>query len=107
MSKYLGLDLGTNSIGWAYIDVTRTEKRQLRRKYQRELIFRNKISKKEATIFKIKNLVTENVRIILLSTLTVVLFIFSFIFVEFWQLFLNLGIGGLISILTLENKKNE
>tara|TARA_Y100000815_G_C13311943_1_gene488872 strand:+ start:98 stop:421 length:324 start_codon:yes stop_codon:yes gene_type:complete len=107
MSKYLGLDLGTNSIGWAYIDLTRTEKRQLRRKYQRELIFRNKISKKEATLFKIKSLLVENIKIILLSSITMIMFLLSLIFSEFWQLFLNLGIGGLISILTLENKKTN
>jgi|TARA_B110000967_G_C18875413_1_gene557968 hypothetical protein len=105
MSKHLGLDLGTNSIGWAYVDLTRTEKRKLRRKYQRELIFKNRISKKEATFFKIKNLISENIRTILLMIITVTLFLFSLIFAEFWQLFLNLGIGGLISILTLENKK--
>lgn len=77
MSKYLGLDLGTNSIGWAYIDLTRIEKRVLRRKYQRELIFRDKISKKEAT-FKIKNLIMNNIRIILLSSITFILFFFLF-----------------------------
>lgn len=105
MSKYLGLDLGKNSIGWAYVDLTRTEKRQLRRKYQHELIFKNRTSKKKVTLFKIRSLMTENIRIILLSTITLTLFIFSLIFSEFWQLFLNLGIGGLISILTLEKNK--
>ena len=104
MSKYLGLDLGTNSIGWTYVDLTRIEKRQLRRKYQREQIFKNRISKKDAIFSKIKNLITENFRNILLMIITVTLFLFSLIFTEFWQLFLNLGIGGLISILTLENK---
>ena len=107
MNKYLGLDLGANSVGWIYTDLTRTEKRKLRKKYQREQIFINRISKKEATFFKIKNLITENTRVTLLIIITVTLFLFSLIFAEFWQLFLSLGIGGLISILTLENKKNK
>lgn len=107
MNKYLGLDLGTNSIGLAYIDLNRNEKRALRRKYQRELIFRNKVYKKEATLFKIKNLIKNNTRIIFLSIITLTMFVLSLILVEFWQLFINLGIGGLISILTLENKKNK
>jgi len=105
MSRYL--DLGTNSIGWAYVDLTRTEKRALRRKYQRELIFNNRISKKEATLFKIKNLIKMNMRILILSVITLTMFLLILIFTEYWQLFLNLGISGLISILTLENKKNK
>ncbi|WP_417289897.1 hypothetical protein [Corallibacter sp.] len=119
MSKYLGLDLGKNSIGWALVDnhkiidkgvqiftnSQRTEKRGLRRKNQRELILLNRISEKNTTLFKIKNLLIKNIRIILLSIITLTLFLFSLIFAEFWQLFLNLGVGGLISILTLEKNK--
>ncbi|MGV8814927.1 MAG: hypothetical protein ACOH2D_12550 [Gelidibacter sp.] len=119
MSKYLGLDFGTNSIGWTLVDnykisdkgvqifvnSQRTEKRDLRRKNQREFILLNRISKKNTTLFKIKNLLIKNIRIVLLSTITLTLFLFSLIFAEFWQLFLNLGIGGLISILTFERNK--
>ncbi|NOZ46497.1 MAG: hypothetical protein GXO79_06910 [Chlorobi bacterium] len=107
MSRYLGLDLGTNSIGWEYIDLTRTEKRLLRRKYQREIILQSKITKKEATLFKIKNYLKTNIRILILSSITMTLFLLTMFFVQYWQVFLTLGIGGLISVLTFENKKNK
>ncbi|TNJ46089.1 hypothetical protein KFZ70_09075 [Tamlana fucoidanivorans] len=113
MCKYLGLDLGINSIGWVLVDnqelksygvrriksSQRLEKRNFRRKYQRGLA---KI--KKAFSSKLRTLFTKNYRLTLLSILTFVLFLFSFIFFEYWQLFLNLGIGGLISILSVEKK---
>lgn len=107
MSKYLGLDLGTNSIGWAYIDLTRTEKRSLRRKHQRELMFSNKTTKKKATRLRIRTSIIDNIRIVVLTIITLTMFVFSLIFAEYWQLYLNLGIGGLISLLTFDDKKDK
>lgn len=105
MSKSLGLDLETNSIGWAIIDNNRVIDCGVRvfpienkSKYEKP---------KKLTLLKTKNLIYKNFRILILSTITLAMFILSLIFAEFWQLFLNLGIGGLISILTLENKKNK
>lgn len=106
MSKILGLDLGTNSIGWAYTDLTQKEKRTLRKRYQRELILQKRISKKEATFFKIKNLIQSNFRTFSLIGLTTIMFLLSIFLPDYWELFLNMGIVGMISILTFE-KKNE
>jgi len=101
MGKILGLDLGSNSIGWAYIDLPRTEKRALRRKYQRELVFNKTISKKESTLFRIKYFISKRLKVITLSIITTIMFALVFISPQFWQFWINLGIGSLIATISL------
>ena len=109
MKRILGLDLGTNSIGWALIDDNKIVDKKVcafphsQRNEKREI----RINPQNKSILKTKIFVKNNSRILFLSVIILSMFIFSIIFAEFWQLFLNLGIGGLISILTFDNKKNK
>jgi len=105
MSKFLGLDLGTNSIGWAILDNNKVVDCGVW-----IFPFENKLKYEKPKILallKFKDFVYKKFRVFTLTTITLTMFILSLIFAEFWQLFLNLAIGGLISILTLENKNDK
>ncbi len=101
MKKILGLDLGTNSIGWAIVENNEITD------FGSRIFSHKNIIKKEKNVRKFKKLIKENFQFLSLLFITITMFILSIILIEFWQLFLNLGIGGTISILTLQNKKSK
>lgn len=116
MGRILGLDLGTNSIGWAILndnqiettgikvfpDAIRSEKRNLRRIKQRILIRETQLTE-NSLFFKLRKYLNENYKTVILTTITVQLFLFALLFPSNWQFWINLGIGSLIATLSLSN----
>lgn len=101
MAKILGLDLGTNSIGWALLENDKVTDCGVQ-------IFNTKPIKFKTTKNKIESLkstISRNFQIISLSILTLFLLAMAMLTPSFWQFWINLGIGGIIAILTTQRKK--
>lgn len=104
MSKYLGLDLGTNSIGWALIDNDKIEKFGVR-------VFpglaktldtkSSKFDKIKSVFYKLSKSIKRNSKQVILYSITLTMFSLTLVFPNNWQFWLNLGIGGLIATLTV------
>ena len=101
MSKILGLDLGTNSIGWALLENDKVTDCGVQ-------IFDKKPTKLKKTTNKIENLksaIYQNYQLISLTILTLFLFGMAMLTPHIWQFWINLGIGGIIAIITTQRKK--
>lgn len=118
MSKILGLDLGTNSIGWAKVNDNKIEdigvtispnlidsnKRKQRRIQKRNFVEINQDSTNLLISRKLISFFKKRTTLITLSILTSLLFLFSIVFFNNWQFWINLGIGSLIATITFRNK---
>jgi CRISPR/Cas system Type II protein with McrA/HNH and RuvC-like nuclease domain len=117
MNKILGLDLGTNSIGWAIVDsdttnligcgarvfpstISRQQKRIKRRVLSRNN-YRNQIIERYFHKNKYSPILTS------LTALTTVTFILSFINNSNWQFWLNICLTALLTTLTLIHQDKE
>lgn len=101
MGRILGLDLGTNSIGWALLENNKVYEYGVQ-------IFDTKPTEFKKYSNKIENLkskIRQNHQMISLSILTMFLFGMAILTPSFWQFWTNLGIGGIIAILTTQRKK--
>lgn len=101
MGKTLGLDLGTNSIGWALLENDKVTDCGVQ-------IFDKKPTKLKKTTNKIENLksaIYQNYQLISLTILTLFLFGMAMLTPHIWQFWINLGIGGIIAIITTQRKK--
>ncbi|WP_127846772.1 hypothetical protein [Psychroflexus aestuariivivens] len=101
MGRTLGLDLGTNSIGWAIIENNKIIQKGVR-------VLPNNEFRKEESRIKRTNLISEiktNSRLIALIFLTLSLFGMGILMPKFWQFWLNLGIAGIFTTLTIERKR--
>lgn len=101
MGKTLGLDLGTNSIGWALLENDKVTDYGVQ-------IFDTKPSELKKTTNKIENLksvIRQNYQLICLTILTLFLFGMAMLTPNIWQFWINLGIGGIIAIITTQRKK--
>lgn len=101
MGKTLGLDLGTNSIGWALLENNKVTSYGIQ-------IFDTKRTELKKTSNKIENLkstIRQNYQLISLTILTLFLFGMAVFTPNIWQFWINLGIGGIIAILTTQRKK--
>ena len=101
MSRTLGIDLGTNSIGWAIIENNKIIQKGVN-------IFPNNEFKRKKSRIKHPDLVSvikTNSRLITLISLTISLFGMGVLMPEFWQFWLNLGIAGIFTTLTIERKR--
>lgn len=135
MSKILGLDLGTNSIGWALINtdfsidsvgtrifpsqnsslnIERAKKRSYRRLQNRKTIRNNNMVSELLEIQQelIKNLSKKrglniDIKYILCVLLTASMFTCAYILKSNWQFWLNLGIGGLFILLNMKYRKDK
>jgi RNase H-fold protein (predicted Holliday junction resolvase) len=96
MSRILGLDLGTNSIGWAIID---NETNKLLNFGVR--IFKNP-SKLKTTKKK-----KHSTAIASLNTITILSLILSVFNIENWQFWLNITLTTAIAKITLSNQENQ
>lgn len=136
MKQILGLDLGTNSIGWALINENNSlegmgavifpkrnndptinhERNQLRlsRKLQQRQLIRQlsygsllrKQTKLNELILTILKL-NIDIKRLLCFCLTLLMFTFAVILKSQWQFWLNLGIGGVFILLNVETKKGK
>jgi len=109
MSRILGLDLGTNSIGWAITNDNKIESLGVR-------IFPNTVrvrqrnktpQKANFLLSQLTNSLTfvkRNTKSIVLLTITITMFLLGFLFPTNWQFWINLGIGCLIATLTFSKK---
>ncbi len=93
MSRILGLDLGTNSIGWAMID---NETNSLLNSGMR--VF--KTSPKQKVIRKRNN----QKAIISLNTISIISLILVIINFENWQFWLNVTLTSIITKITISNQ---
>lgn len=120
MSKILGLDLGTNSIGWAIIDedlnkivdfgatifpnsfnIERSIERQQRN-------FENKHLQRASSLYqKRKTSKKTNPIIFILIFCSFLTCLLTFLNFCNWQFWLNISISTLITTLTLLNPNNE
>jgi len=102
MGRILGLDIGTNSIGWAIVNENRIENMGT---YvfpnEKNLIVKNN---KPNLIQKLFFFIKSNLQSIVLISITSIMFLFSFIFPLNWQFWINLSIGSLIATLTFNKK---
>lgn len=101
MERILGLDLGTNSIGWALLENNKVSKYGVQ-------VFATKpteLKKHSNNIENLKSKIRQNYQVISLSILTMFLFGMAMLTPSFWQFWTNLGIGGIIAILTTQRKK--
>jgi len=101
MGKTLGLDLGTNSIGWALLENNKVTDYGVQ-------IFDTKSTEFKKTSNKIEHLkstISQNYQLICLTILTLFLFGMAMFKSSIWQFWINLGIGGIIAILTTQRKK--
>lgn len=94
MSKYLGLDLGSNSIGWAIIDDT--AKKAINFGVHN---FNNTPCPKK---IKIKD--TKNQKILMLNALIVISSVFCIANLENWQFWVNVILTTFIAKITLSNQ---
>ncbi|TYA52751.1 hypothetical protein [Formosa maritima] len=100
MGKTLGLDIGENSIGWALLENNKIADYGVQ-------IFEtkpNELKKNSNKIETIKLTFRQNYQLICLSVLTLCLFGMAIATPNFWQFWINLGIGGIIAILTTLKK---
>ena len=93
MSRILGLDLGTNSIGWAIID---NETNSLLNSGMR--VF--KTSPKQKVIRKRNN----QKAIISLNTISIITLILVILNFENWQFWLNATLTSIITKITISNQ---
>lgn len=136
MKQILGLDLGTNSIGWALINENNSlegmgaiifpkrnnshtiihERNQLRlsRKLQqrqliRQLSYESLLGKQTKLNKLISTILKVNIDVkrLLCFCLTLLMFMFAVILKSQWQFWLNLGIGGVFILLNVETKKGK
>ena len=101
MARLLGLDLGTNSIGWALLENDKGIDygvQILDTKPTKFILTKSKIE-------NIKSIISRNYEMISLTILTLFLFFMAMLTPSFWQFWINLGIGGIIAILTTQRKK--
>jgi len=118
MSKILGLDLGTNSIGWAIVDTNQnkiidygarifTSQKTSKKKFRKQAIELNDIR------FKVIDFLIQNFKatpfLFGLSFLTILTFTLTIINRQNWQFWLNIGLTALFTTLTIfhqdKNKK--
>ena len=110
MTRILGLDLGTNSIGWSIINDNKIENigvtisPNLNDSNKRKSNHRYQDSQNISIINKLETVLRKKTTSIVLSILTLLMFLFSFTFFENWQFWINLGIGSLIATITFRNK---
>ena len=100
MGKTLGLDLGENSIGWALLENNKVTNYGVQ-------IFDTKpteLKRSSNRIEKFKSTLHQNYQMICLTVLTLSLFGMAIATPSFWQFWINLGIGGIIAILTTLKK---
>jgi predicted transporter len=100
MIKILGLDLGKNSIGWALIEGNEVKGSGLQIFDSKSL----KLNPKENKFESFKPKIRQNYQSISLVILTLFLFGMGIYTPHFWQFWVNLGIGGIIAILTTQRK---
>lgn len=96
MGKTLGLDLGENSIGWALLENDKITDYGVQ-------IFDKKPTELKRSLNKIEKIrlkLRQNYQLICLTVLTLSLFGMAIATPSFWQFWINLGIGGIIAILT-------
>ena len=96
MSRILGLDLGSNSIGWAIIENNSISSHGVY------------ITKKEENKYS-KNIMrktqkTLNDKLVISGTISVLLFVLASINLSNWQFWLNLGISALLVNISLRKK---
>ena len=101
MGKSMGLDIGTNSIGWAIIENNKVIQKGVRVLPNNEMEKNLSEMKRIDIISRIKT----NSRFIVLIFLTLSLLGMVFLMPEFWQFWLNMGIAGIFAILTIERKR--
>ena len=102
MSKILGLDLGTNSIGWAFIESSEVADCGV------SVNNNNDTSQSKPTKSKFAFLTSkllQNFRLICLTLFSASMFGLAIFMPSFWQFWINLGFAGILAILTLERKK--
>lgn len=120
MSKILGLDLGTNSIGWAIIDtdLNRIEdfgatifpnslnaERRIERQQRK---FENKYLQRALSLYQKRKISKRaNPIIVILILCSVLTGLLTFINFPNWQFWLNISITTLITTLTLLHPKNK
>jgi ribulose kinase len=100
MGKYLGLDLGTNSIGWAIIDndVNHAINSGVR-------IYKTGSKNKQFT--PVKKTKKRQKSCIVLCIISTILLIVSIIDIVNWQFWLNISLTPYISVLTLNLQGNK
>ncbi len=100
MNRILGIDLGTNSIGWALINKDRNEVIECG---SRIISHRDNSQAPEAKT--VKEISSEkrllDFRVVFAMVITVALFLLSILNQAHWQYWLNLGIGGVFVLLSL------
>ena len=101
MSKILGLDLGTNSIGWAVIDNKTNQMSCGVRILKNEITQNNQFELKKLRLKR----VDLSTKFILSSILTSTLFGLALINIQDWQYWTSLGIGGLLVIISILKDK--
>jgi len=99
MSKILGLDLGTNSIGWAVID---SKSNQMNCGVR---VFESRLKPRKQTVIEKIRRKNISTKIVLSSILTSSLFIIALINISAWQYWTSLGIGGLLIIISILKDK--
>lgn len=118
MSKILGLDLGTNSIGWAIVDTDQNKiidccvRIFLSQKIAKKNLWKQAIELTEIR-FKVIDFLTQNFKatpyLFGLSFLTILTFTLTIINRQNWQFWLNIGLTALFTTLTIfhqdKNKK--
>lgn len=133
MRQILGLDLGTNSIGWALINENnslesmgaiifpninnkptickeRNQLRSFRKLQQRQLIKQSSygsISIKHKLNEFFSTILNVDIKRLLCLCLTLLMFLFAVILKTQWQFWLNLGIGGVFILLNVDTKKGK
>lgn len=101
MGKILGLELETNSIGWALLENNKITN------YGVQILDtkRTELKKTSNKIENLKSTIHKNCQLISLTILTLFLFGMAVFTPNIWQYWINLGIGGIIAILTTQRKK--
>ncbi|MCB9203323.1 MAG: hypothetical protein H6604_09835 [Flavobacteriales bacterium] len=115
MSKILGLDLGTNSIGWAIVDTetnsivdcgarifptTQTEKNRK----GRIVTFRQKLTIKSNLI---KHYVLSKPFLFGLTFISTLTFILTITDTKNWQFWLNISLTALLTLLTIFHQDKD
>jgi len=97
MKKVLGLDLGSNSIGWTVVENNELKDFGVS-------IFHPLMNEKTelSQISRYTKIITS--RIILLTVLTIILTIISILDISNWQFWFNLTVASLITTITLLKK---
>lgn len=112
MGKILGLDLGTNSIGWAIIDCDTKKPIECVAILLTMPIFRHQKQNKKQVLTRISyhNKIIESKyssNLTILKTLATLTFILSLINNMNWQFWLNICITTLVALLTIIHQDKE